>query len=328
MPAYLAQNTLSPASQWAVVLGALAISAVFAGFAGVFRRGSVLGPRRLIPEQPLWPLVLCGIIAAVFWMGISGVYVSQRASAFVRAHPNAHFDPRKDLRGHDFAFLALAPDLVAMGVLLLLNILIDPRIARAIAPLPRKLPRAIGAGVLGILAVFPLLLACGVVLDAFYKTVGYQHPSAHELLAAMKETLSPLTRALLVLGACVIAPIFEEYLFRGHLQTFLVRRLDPPPRFPAGQGPLPVMARPESEVIDYAAPRPIPDRRSLSRTWLAIFITSIVFAGFHPVWMAPLIFVLSLCLGYAYERTGNIWVAIIIHALFNTLNTVQFLFLM
>ena len=44
-----------------------------------------------------------------------------------------------------------------------------------------------------------------------------------------------------------------------------------------------------------------------------------------PPWMAPLIFVLSLCLGYAYERTGNLWVSIIIHAAFNTTSTVIFL---
>jgi membrane protease YdiL (CAAX protease family) len=42
--------------------------------------------------------------------------------------------------------------------------------------------------------------------------------------------------------------------------------------------------------------------------------------------MSPLIFVLSLCLGYAYERTGNLWVPITIHALFNTIETVYSLY--
>ena len=36
---------------------------------------------------------------------------------------------------------------------------------------------------------------------------------------------------------------------------------------------------------------------------------------------------LSLCLGYAYERTRNLWVSIIIHASFNAASVVMFLFL-
>ncbi len=64
-----------PASQWVIVAGALAVAAVFAAVAGVFRPRSVLGQRRLIAEQPIWPLVFAGMIAAVIWLGISGIYV-------------------------------------------------------------------------------------------------------------------------------------------------------------------------------------------------------------------------------------------------------------
>ena len=53
--------------------------------------------------------------------------------------------------------------------------------------------------------------------------------------------------------------------------------------------------------------------------------TSIIFAAIHPAWMAPLILLLALCLGYAYERTGNLWVCIVIHAAFNMFQTVAFL---
>jgi membrane protease YdiL (CAAX protease family) len=62
--------------------------------------------------------------------------------------------------------------------------------------------------------------------------------------------------------------------------------------------------------------------------WLAVVITSVIFAVVHPLWMAPLIFVLSICLGYAYERTGNLWVPIVMHALFNTSSTIVFLYVM
>ena len=52
-----------------------------------------------------------------------------------------------------------------------------------------------------------------------------------------------------------------------------------------------------------------------------------MFAIIHPGWTVPVIFVLSLGLGYAYERTGNLWVPLTIHLLFNTLQTTFFLLL-
>ncbi len=49
------------------------------------------------------------------------------------------------------------------------------------------------------------------------------------------------------------------------------------------------------------------------------------FSLVHPAWMFPVIFLLALCLGYAYERTQNLWVPIIIHAGFNAASTIAFL---
>lgn len=46
----------------------------------------------------------------------------------------------------------------------------------------------------------------------------------------------------------------------------------------------------------------------------------------HDRWEAPVIFLLAICMGYAYERTGNLWVSITIHAAFNTVSTLIFLF--
>jgi hypothetical protein len=53
--------------------------------------------------------------------------------------------------------------------------------------------------------------------------------------------------------------------------------------------------------------------------WAAVITTSAIFAAIHvePAFLAPL-FVLALGLGYVYERTGNLWVTITAHALFNT----------
>ncbi|MGB7157161.1 MAG: CPBP family intramembrane glutamic endopeptidase, partial [Tepidisphaeraceae bacterium] len=53
-----------------------------------------------------------------------------------------------------------------------------------------------------------------------------------------------------------------------------------------------------------------------------IAVASFVFAVLHPAWTWPLIFVLAVGMGYAYERTGNLWVPVFIHLFFNTINTV------
>ena len=51
----------------------------------------------------------------------------------------------------------------------------------------------------------------------------------------------------------------------------------------------------------------------------------IIFAVIHPLWTAPIIFFLSLALGYVYERTGNLWAVILLHAIFNTVSTTLYL---
>ena len=57
------------------------------------------------------------------------------------------------------------------------------------------------------------------------------------------------------------------------------------------------------------------------------FLVTRAMGHFSLVAAAPLpIFVLSLCLGYAYERTRNLWVPIFMHAAFNASSVVMFLF--
>ncbi len=82
-------------------------------------------------------------------------------------------------------------------------------------------------------------------------------------------------------GAAVVAPLAEEFFFRGFVQTMFVGVLD--------------------------------------RRWSAIVLTSIAFGMVHypqPHAVPALIF-LSLLLGYAYERTGSLMAPVAIHALFN-----------
>ena len=85
--------------------------------------------------------------------------------------------------------------------------------------------------------------------------------------------------------------------FRGHLQTLLRRMFG---RLLGGSSN---------------------ERHSALVVWAAVIATSVMFAIMHPFWSVPTIFLLSLCLGYAYERTGNLWIAIAMHATFNIVNT-------
>jgi len=127
----------------------------------------------------------------------------------------------------------------------------------------------------------------------------------------------------LILGAVLVAPLFEEFCFRGHLQT-LLRRVFAEKKTGAGSV-LPAAPFPQADNAEAPLNEPPPVRRRVRGTWLAIILTSLMFAAVHPVWSWPPIFVLSLCLGYAYERTGNLWTSITIHALFNSISTAVFL---
>jgi membrane protease YdiL (CAAX protease family) len=143
-----------------------------------------------------------------------------------------------------------------------------------------------------------------------------------------------LTKVLIIGGATLLAPVFEEFLFRGHLQTVLLRAFTPSSR--RRQVPDTMIApmavgTPSVEVVPAPAPLPPPLEPEAPRVasagarWAAIAITSLVFAALHPFWTWPLIFLLSLALGYVYERTGNLWAAVTMHLTFNTTQTAFFL---
>jgi membrane protease YdiL (CAAX protease family) len=91
-------------------------------------------------------------------------------------------------------------------------------------------------------------------------------------------TFSP-TFLLIVLLAVIIAPLSEEFLFRA----FLYRGLK-----------------------SYMSPN------------LSAVASSLVFACMHFNWLSLLpLFILGIWLCRSYEKSGNIWVPIILHGLFN-----------
>jgi len=150
----------------------------------------------------------------------------------------------------------------------------------------RALPRDMVAAPLYLLAVWPLIMAV-VWLTVYFAQLACGHEyqmQRHEQLEVVTEHPQLVLRILVAVGAVVIVPLFEELLFRGLIQTMIRSFL-----FEAG-----------------------------NRVWLAIAFSSGLFVIMHQDlshW--PALFVLGLCMGYAYEKSGSLWRPIFIHAIFN-----------
>ncbi len=129
-----------------------------------------------------------------------------------------------------------------------------------------------------ILAAVPLMLAAAVLAQPFLReTAGEQ-----ELVTLFRNMASKadfLTLGKMVLSITILAPIAEEFLFRGYFYGTLKRYCGAVPS--------------------------------------AVFMAAL-FAGIHMnLSSLPSLFVLALCLTIAYEATGCLLVPIVMHALFN-----------
>jgi membrane protease YdiL (CAAX protease family) len=276
-------------------------------------------------------VVIGAALATFAWLGVQTAYATFVAAHFGQSHPGPH-SLEEMLTPADYAVLSTVPGLVGFLVLLVTDYALSPQLPAQLGLAPQRALDGLVKGIFASLVILPLVFCGAVLLEVFYNAIHYKPPGAHELLLVMQATDNPIIRSILIVGACAIAPACEEYLFRGHLQTILVRLFHPdhliPVAPPPSSIPDPALALSDGPaVLHYPAPmyQRIPHERSPIRIWLAVVVTSILFALIHPLWMAPLIFVLSLGLGYAYERTGNLWTNIFIHALFNTANTFLFL---
>ncbi len=145
-------------------------------------------------------------------------------------------------------------------------------------------------GPLGALLVFPIVALTGMLLGMLNHALGGKTEQfGHETLRTLSENPGSLWPWVSVGCAVVLAPIFEELLFRGMLQTAILR--------------------------------------AFGRPWAAILVASACFAAIHtvgsinmPWYGVAAIFVLSIGLGIAFERTKRIGVPILMHVLFNAGN--------
>lgn len=332
-----------------VALTLLAIGLFFA--LKVHRPQRILGPARLGGERPALPVLLLFILGAVTWFGSATAYFGLLQARHLSSGSDQVMGV-EDLTSGQMAFMASVPPLLGLGVFALGYALFYRAGARTLGFAPAQLGRGVAQGLVGFLIVWPLVWWASYLTELIYVAVDFEHPEAHELLVSLRNSSSRWQEALIILAATTIVPVFEEFLFRGHLQSLMRRALLPlkpwtPP--PAAALPAPVppaswvqepevapvaapampapppLATAAPPVLAYAAPDLSAPADSPVRAWLAVLCIALVFALFHPLWTAPPIFVLAVGLGYAYERTGNLWTPIVMHALFNSLSTAQYL---
>ncbi|HWE96280.1 MAG TPA: CPBP family intramembrane glutamic endopeptidase [Tepidisphaeraceae bacterium] len=319
----LGENTLS----LLIPAAAMAVSAIAIVGAGALRPAAVSGPSRVPQGVRLWHLLMVAGCGVFVWIFVQQVFVSAKMSpARSTAAAPATMDLSRFSPG-DWAFIATVPALAGAIALWVGDRAVGgPELIECLGFRQRALPRGIAQGIWGAVAILPPMYLVMFLTQWVYDRLHFSHPAEHQLLTVMGEAHARSTRALLILGATVAAPLWEEYLFRGHVQTILRAlfvRLSTPRRPPLAQniGGFPVAA-PQDQVLPLADAVEPP---RVWQTWLAIIITSVGFAMVHPMWMWPPIFVLALGLGYTYERTGNLWTSMTIHCLFNSASTYLYL---
>lgn len=161
----------------------------------------------------------------------------------------------------------------------------------------RSIHKDFFAAFVNLFAVWPLMMAAitlTMLIGKFVVGPEYQI-SQHEQLEMITAHPQVLLRILIVVVAVVIAPVLEEMIFRGLFQT-VIRSF-----FESRETGL--------EVRNCA--------------WKAILISSGLFSMVHGnVTHWPALFLLGVCLGYAYEKSGSLFRPIFIHAFFNAITII------
>ena len=132
------------------------------------------------------------------------------------------------------------------------------------------------------------LVAWATEIVIHFLNPGFEPPD-HDVFAALKsDEMTTGMQVLVVSSAAILAPIGEEFFFRGILQTALAKVV------PARWG-------------------------SLQHRWIAILLAASAFGLMHSVTpqYIPALIVLGIILGYLYERRGSLAAPILVHVLFN-----------
>jgi hypothetical protein len=151
-------------------------------------------------------------------------------------------------------------------------------------------------GVLTWILSFPVVMVVGEIFEQLLKALFHLKDYEQTAVKFVKmATSSPLALLLALFAVIIMAPLIEEFLFRGTLQTYLKRHLGP---------------------------------RS------SIMLTALTFALFHFATSQGLgnlslilsLFILGIYLGFLYERQGSLFAPIGLHMTFNTISALRIIF--
>lgn len=173
----------------------------------------------------------------------------------------------------------------SVGWLIGLSLLHSTRAINVVGYSIRRILPGVCDGIVGIFIAMPFVFVVFNVSHKLWLHYIQEPQSEHELLKALHDNSNGrFVEVGVVLAAVIAAPLFEEMLFRGFIQGGL--------------------------------------RRLTNSRWIAVTLSSAMFAAIHDRWTIPPIFVLSLFLGFAYERKQNLWTSTVMHALFNLFNII------
>ncbi|MHC4271709.1 MAG: lysostaphin resistance A-like protein [Planctomycetota bacterium] len=162
---------------------------------------------------------------------------------------------------------------------------------------PKQIHKDFVAAAVNLVSIWPIIvviLALTVYMGEYFQGTEFDF-GRHRELQSISIYPQLKVRVLIFITAAFIVPVFEELLFRGLFQTIVRSALER----------LTFLERFKDKSIV---------------TWSAIIITSVFFVAAHEDrWHLPALFVLSLGMGYAYEKSGSLMRPIFIHIFFNSL---------
>lgn len=137
-----------------------------------------------------------------------------------------------------------------------------------------------------IFLIAPAAVGAMVVLMLVMHVLGYVDwmeslgaEPEQDAVVLLKTTKDPVILVLMIFTAVIIAPLWEEVVFRGYLHPVL---------------------------------------KKYGGVWTGAIFSSLLFAAVHNSLAAMLpLFVLAMLMVWLYEHTGSIWTPIAIHACFN-----------
>lgn len=143
---------------------------------------------------------------------------------------------------------------------------------------PKIILIGLAGGIVGYLLCSTLV---GIPVNKFFTNV-FGELDAQKAVQDILNLKNPLLLSMIIVSACVLAPVIEELLYRGYLYGSIKR---------------------------------------FSHPVFAAILSSALFTVIHMNLLALVpLFVLSLILTWLYEFTKCLWVPILVHAFFNTFN--------